>query len=281
MSPAVSPAAVSPAASPAAEVFGALSPRPGRGAAAALLLSALLHGAVVGGLARSGRRAPPPAVAIPVALAAPPPPVPATDPPVSAPASVASAPRPAAAQAPRGARTAVPGWGRAAATARAERAIPVFGLPLDETVSHEGVPVPAGNTMYADPARRPRGLVEVGALAPGPPPASPMAAAAPKRTAPPGHDAEACGESMRADYLRSAAHRQGVEGEVRLRVELDERGGTRAIRVLTSLGAELDALAARHLRRDPACAFTPARGPSGEPSSTVVSPYVVRFELAR
>jgi TonB family protein len=87
---------------------------------------------------------------------------------------------------------------------------------------------------------------------------------------------DACGRS--AAYPREAQN-LGIEGDVKLRVTLDERGAVQDVRVLSGLGHGLDREAVNAIRFK--CKFTPAIGGDGRPVPYVIDPYVFHFEIPR
>ena len=89
-------------------------------------------------------------------------------------------------------------------------------------------------------------------------------------------DADACGRA--AIYPREA-EQSGVEGDVRLRVALNERGQVHAVRVLSGLGRGLDAAAIDAIKNR--CRFKPAIGRDGQPVAFVIESYKFHFELPR
>jgi protein TonB len=89
-------------------------------------------------------------------------------------------------------------------------------------------------------------------------------------------DADACG---RAVTYPAEAERNGVAGDVRLRVSLDDRGRVRAAQVLSGLGHGLDQAAVEALKHR--CRFTPAVNRSGSPVAFVIESYTFHFELPR
>ncbi len=92
--------------------------------------------------------------------------------------------------------------------------------------------------------------------------------------APPGGGA--CGRSV--GYPKEA-QALGIEGAVRLRVSLDEKGRVVEAKVLSGLGHGLDSAAVDALLHH--CHFTPAVGSDGRPVPYVIDPYVFHFEIAR
>jgi TonB family protein len=89
-------------------------------------------------------------------------------------------------------------------------------------------------------------------------------------------DTDACGRA--AVYPREA-EQSGIEGDVRLRVALNEQGKVHAVRVLSGLGAGLDAAAVDAIKNR--CRFKPARGRDGQPVAFVIESYKFHFELPR
>jgi len=85
-------------------------------------------------------------------------------------------------------------------------------------------------------------------------------------------DANACGQSI--EYP-SEAKRLGIEGDVILRVELDEAGRVHGTRVLSGLGHGLDEAAVFALTHK--CRFTPAIDKSGSPVAFVIPRYAFHF----
>src|SRR5262249_758123 len=118
-----------------------------------------------------------------------------------------------------------------------------------------------------------------------PPPPLPAAPPVPGRGKPvsdlevgslPDVDTEACGRSV--PYPREAQD-LGIEGDVLLRVELDETGHVVDVRVLSGLGHGLDQAAMTALRNR--CRFTPAVARDGRKVPYVIQRYTFHFELPR
>ena len=86
-------------------------------------------------------------------------------------------------------------------------------------------------------------------------------------------DSDACGRSIR---YPADATRLGIEGDVILRVELEDTGRVHGIRVLSGLGHGLDEAAVFALTHN--CKFTPAIGKSGAAVAFVIPRYVFHFE---
>jgi protein TonB len=89
-------------------------------------------------------------------------------------------------------------------------------------------------------------------------------------------DADACGRA--AVYPREA-EQSGAEGDIRLRVALNERGQVHNVRVLSGLGHGLDAAAIDAIKNR--CRFKPAISRDGQPVAFVIESYTFHFELPR
>lgn len=140
-----------------------------------------------------------------------------------------------------------------------------IGVAMEATTSAGAVPAPAGNTLYG---RMPE-------QAPDPSQVQPYRA---ERYAPP-TQVTSLPEPVevavpRGEYPPEAA-RAGVEGEVKLRLLVDETGRVRQVTVLSDPGYGLGPAAARIARRF--FRFRPARL-GGEPVATEI-PFTVVFEL--
>jgi protein TonB len=88
-------------------------------------------------------------------------------------------------------------------------------------------------------------------------------------------DVEACG---RAAAYPSDAEQAGIEGDVRLRVALNDQGGIHDVRVLSGPGHGLDRAAVEAIRHK--CRFSPARA-HGQAVAFVIESYRFHFELPR
>jgi len=157
------------------------------------------------------------------------------------------------------------------APAPAER--PVFGFTMDSTVG-ESPAVPVGDSSGVDAppgAGPPAGPSKAGAAHGTNAPRATLAI-----TSMPEVDTEACG---RAVHYPPEAAALGIEGSVRLRVELDEHGQVLDVRVLSGLGHGLDQEAVEALKHR--CRFTPAIASDGRPVPFVIDPYVFHFEIPR
>jgi protein TonB len=138
-----------------------------------------------------------------------------------------------------------------------------IGVSMSSTTTAGGAAAPVGDTLYG----RAPGKAED----PGGPRAS-------QRYAPPSQ-VTSLPEPLGCDIPKSEypeeARRLGIEGEVKLRLVIDEEGGVRDVKVLRDPGHGFGAVAQRCARSY--CRFRPARR-NGEPVATEI-PYTIRFEL--
>jgi periplasmic protein TonB len=162
-----------------------------------------------------------------------------------------------------------------------ETAKPVFGVTMESTTTGDSaVSVPVGNTTMIDPKKsaphdtRPAALP---AALPPPKPAYQPVSDLYIKTLPETDDVK-CGLSV--PYPREAEE-LGIEGAVKLRVSLDERGHVHDVRVLQGLGHGLDEAAVRALKYRPECKFSPAIANDGKPAPYVISQYTFNFVLPR
>ena len=157
---------------------------------------------------------------------------------------------------------------------------PVFGLPDTELTNEgDGPVIPKGNTVNADPSKLGTGPVKPlvgGNGTPGPvgPTYSPKSDVYIKTL--PEIDGEACARTV---SYPPEAEQLGIEGEVKLKVELDESGKVHDIKLLSGLGHGLDQAAINALRHK--CHFKPAIGTDGKPAAYVIQAYTWTFELPR
>jgi protein TonB len=156
---------------------------------------------------------------------------------------------------------------------------PLFGVTMDSiTDGPSSVSVPIGESTTADPrAPREGSGPQAPPSAPPPPherPYKPVSSVSVKVL--PEIDAEACGRGIQ--YPKEA-RALGIEGDVVLRVELDETGKVRRVRVVSGLGHGLDQAAVAALMRT--CRFTPAFDSSGQPVAYIIPAYTFHFELPR
>ncbi len=242
-----------------------------------LLLHAALFAALLGVRPPVERRATPVSVEIvetrPVP---PPPPAPETrpepeTPPAPAPLPARRPPRVAKAPPPPSPRDAPPPPPRAEDAPPppnqppSEKPGPVrIGVSMSSTSVGGTYAAPTGNTLYGkapDRAGKPEG---------GPAPA--------ERYLPPSQ-VTSLPEPVGCDIPKSEypeeARRLGIEGEVKLRIVVDERGRVRDVTVLRDPGHGFGAVAQRSARAY--CRFRPARK-DGAPVATQI-PYTIRFEL--
>jgi protein TonB len=155
---------------------------------------------------------------------------------------------------------------------------PVFGVDPSQT-GGQGISVPQGNTTMADPNARPK-VKEIPPLpattAPGGSEYNPLREENVAKE--PEHDTSECTAPMKEKWSNSEAHAQGMEGVVVLRIELDERGKVRRVKVVKSLTKEVDSIAAGFVQFHPRCKFKPALGKDGKPGAYVIERYTIRFE---
>jgi TonB family protein len=90
----------------------------------------------------------------------------------------------------------------------------------------------------------------------------------------PNVDADAC---LRSVEYPADAIKLGIEGDVTLRVELDETGHVHGARVLSGLGHGLDDAAIFALTHN--CIFTPAIAKDGTPVAYVIPRFILHFEI--
>lgn len=149
---------------------------------------------------------------------------------------------------------------------------PVFGIAMESPMAAASpIAAPVGGSTIADPGRRGGSRPAEPGSAGGGGFASELAIEIMPRI-----DTEACGRSI--TYPKEAEE-NGIEGKVRLRVALDERGRVSSVRVLSGLGHGLDQAAAEALKHR--CKFSPAIARGGRPVPFVVESYTFTFELPR
>ena len=155
---------------------------------------------------------------------------------------------------------------------------PVFGVTMSSTTEGDSsMAVPVGNTTMIDPAKSGKGPVVPLPAAPPPPPKpsyQPVSELYIKKM--PEIDSDACGRTIQ---YPAEAEQLGVEGDVKLRVELDDKGHVHGIKVLSGLGHGLDQAAVYALTHR--CKFTPAIATDGKPVAYVIPSYVFHFEIPR
>jgi TonB family protein len=91
-------------------------------------------------------------------------------------------------------------------------------------------------------------------------------------------DSEGCGKSIQ---YPSEAEQLGIEGQVILRIALDEKGGIHDIKVVKGLGHGLDEVAVKAMRYRRECRFKPAIANDGKSVPFVIERYVFNFEIPR
>jgi len=156
---------------------------------------------------------------------------------------------------------------------------PVFGVTMSSTTDGDAtMAVPVGNTTMIDPAKSGHGPVVPLPAAPPPPPKpsyQPVSELYIKKM--PEIDTDACGRSI---AYPDEAEQLGIEGAVKLRVELDEKGHVHGIKVVSGLGHGLDKAAVYAMTHKSECRFSPAVGTDGKPAAIVI-PYTFNFEIPR
>ncbi|MBI5478162.1 MAG: TonB family protein [Deltaproteobacteria bacterium] len=237
-----------------------------------------LHAGVAYGLARVPPRPATPRSLIEVEFrprASPPPPAPGVAPP-----PVPATREPPARRAAARPRAATPLAVAPSTRPPSPAARPVYGVSLDSLgdASGPGLAMPVGDTT--DPAARslPRPTAPPAPLRPaGPPPGPSYRPASELRVkTKPKVDVVACGNSV---VYPPEAQRQGIEGELRLRVSLDETGRVVDVRVVVGLGHGLDQAAVHAIKHK--CKFAPAIATDGTAVAFVIPSYVFRFDLPR
>jgi periplasmic protein TonB len=211
-------------------------------------------------------RPPPPA---PLPAAEPPPPAPAPPPrPLPRPRRIAAAPPvplPRDAPPPPPRAEAAPPPPNAPPPANAKPGPVRIGVSMSSTTTAGGEAAPVGNTLYGRPAGR----------AEDPATAKPYRSE--KYVAP--TQVTTLPEPLGCDIPREAypeeAKRLGLEGDVRLRLAVDEEGRVVDVKVLKDPGHGLADAAVRNVKRY--CRFRPARR-NAEAVATEI-PFTLHFEL--
>jgi protein TonB len=158
---------------------------------------------------------------------------------------------------------------------------PVFGVTMDSiTEGPSSFAVPVGNTTMIDPAKSGKSTGPIAALPaapPGPPPEPPYRPVSTMQVKTmPAIDGDECGRGV---PYPEEARTLGIEGNVILRVSLDEKGRVRELKVVVGLGHGLDQAAMKALRNPAKCKFSPALGLDGSAVSYVIPAYTFHFEL--
>jgi TonB family protein len=158
---------------------------------------------------------------------------------------------------------------------------PVFGVTMESTTEGDSsFAIPTGNTTMIDPSKSGKHDGKVAPL-----PAAP-AGPAPYVYKPvselyikklPEIDNEACAHSV---SYPDEALQLGIEGPVKLRIELDEKGSIHSIKVLEGLGHGLDQVALEALKHHRECKFSAAEATDGKKAAYALT-YTFRFELPR
>jgi TonB family protein len=148
------------------------------------------------------------------------------------------------------------------------------------TTGDSSVSVPVGNTTMIDPKKSaPHNSAPAplpAALPPPKPVYQPVSDLYIKKM--PEIDDDGCGRSVR--YTREAEE-LGIEGTVKLRISLDERGHIHDIKVIQGLGHGLDEAVVRAFKSMRECKFSPAFANDGKPVPYVIPTYTFHFELPR
>jgi periplasmic protein TonB len=151
---------------------------------------------------------------------------------------------------------------------------PVFGVTISSVVSGDssGMAVPVGNTLMTKERKAGQpGVVPQAYAAAGTHPFTPVAeiyvAQQPK----------VLFEINSADIYPSEAFNMGFEGKVTLKVDIDENGEIRGVKVIGKAGHGFDEAARDAMRR---FKFSPARGSDGR-AVAVSIPYRFTFDMPR
>ncbi len=157
---------------------------------------------------------------------------------------------------------------------------PVFGVTMSSTTeSDSSFAVPVGNTTMIDPSKSAKhgGAVTPLPAAPAPqkPSYQPVSELYIKKY--PEIDGDACSHGL---PYPDEAQQLGIEGKVKLHIELDERGHIHSIKVISGLGHGLDQLAVQAMRKRPECRFQPAIASDGKPAAFALD-YTFNFEIDR
>jgi protein TonB len=243
-----------------------------RSAEAVFLLVALIaHGGIALGLLRAQRQAKRGPDFVELAMNTPrvppltPPEPPRVEPPPPRPIRQKAAPKTIALPPPTEVREEPP----------QEPPKPVFGVSMDSTAQGSSFSVPIGNTTMIDPKTK-RGPVAPSRSAPAAEVAKPHLTAELSIKTMPDIDADVCGRSI--TYPREA-EQLGIEGDVKLRVALDEHGRVEHIDVLSGPGHGLEQVAVDALEHK--CKFKPAVASDGRSVPFVIAAYTFHFEVPR
>ncbi len=162
-----------------------------------------------------------------------------------------------------------------------EEVKPVFGVKMESTTEGDSsFSVPVGNTTMIDPSKSAPHTGK--AVAPLPSAPAPGGKADYKPVSElyiksmPDIDSDACGKTI---TYPAEAEQLGIEGDVKLKVALDEKGHVHDIKVISGLGHGLDEAAMFALRHR--CKFSPAVATDGKPVPYVIPAYVFHFEIPR
>jgi protein TonB len=158
---------------------------------------------------------------------------------------------------------------------------PVFGVSMSSTTDSDStVSVPVGNTTMIDPSKSGKSTnvapLPAAPAQPAPPEYKPVSELYVKSR--PDIDTEACGNSVR---YPEEAESLGIEGEVTLEIDLDDKGAPVNVKVIKGLGHGLDQLAVRAIKTRRECKFSPAISNDGKAVPFVVRPYQFQFQIPR
>lgn len=157
---------------------------------------------------------------------------------------------------------------------------PVFGVTMDSVTDGPSTfSVPIGNTTMIDPKNSAKSSGPVAPLPAAPPPERPYkpVSALHIKTMP-SIDTDACGHGI---TYPQRAREQGIQGDVILRVSLDEKGHVHDVKVIAGLGYGLDEVAIRAIRTPSQCRFSPAIANDGSAVAYVIPSYTFHFELPK
>ncbi len=154
---------------------------------------------------------------------------------------------------------------------KADEPPPTFGVNLDSTVGPgPGMAVPVGNTLMTKPGKPSKAV----AVAPSGEAAAPFVPAADIYIA---KYAEPISIVNGDDIYPEDARRMGIEGVVKVKLGIDEKGNVVQVKVIEGAGHGFDEAAAKAMRK---AKFKPAFGNDGHPLPSNII-YTYRFELNR
>lgn len=157
---------------------------------------------------------------------------------------------------------------------------PVFGVTMSSTTEGDSsFAVPVGNTTMIDPSKSAKHGGPVAPLPAAPAPQKPSYQPVSELYVKtyPEIDGDACSHGL---PYPEEAQQLGIEGKVKLHIELDERGHIHSIKVVSGLGHGLDQLAVHALKTRPECRFKPAIASDGKPADFALD-YTFNFEIGQ